>query len=240
MAVSERSRPDPGAARDLLGPGRRPRPGHGRDARGQRGGLGGEVARPGAGRPADLAAPLAAVLDTAAGRDPGGRGPPVARRGSGRLLRARADRSGGYYMNLKIRKRIGYPGQGKRPPFSDEAEYDLRDGLLDPVLERGPSTRPRPRRPIRSNRQRRSPSRSQGTATRPTSSSSAPGPAAPSRRATWPRRGSRSSASSRAGGRTRPTSRATSSRGARRRRALQPEPEHPQASRRLPARGLAP
>src|SRR4029453_7268972 len=44
----------------------------------------------------------------------------------------------GYYMNLKIRKRIGYPGQGKRPPFSDEAEYDLRDGLLDPVFERGP------------------------------------------------------------------------------------------------------
>ena len=30
------------------------------------------------------------------------------------------------------------PGQGKRPPFPDEAEYDLRDGLLDPVIERGP------------------------------------------------------------------------------------------------------
>ena len=41
-------------------------------------------------------------------------------------------------MNLKVRKRIRYPGQGKRPPFPDEAEYDLRDGLLDPVIERGP------------------------------------------------------------------------------------------------------
>jgi choline dehydrogenase-like flavoprotein len=40
-------------------------------------------------------------------------------------------------MNLKVRRRIGYPGQGKRPPYPDEAEYDLRDGLLDPVLERG-------------------------------------------------------------------------------------------------------
>ena len=47
-------------------------------------------------------------------------------------------------MNLKVRKRIRYPGQGKRPPFSDEAEYDLRDGLLDPVYARGRSTRRRP------------------------------------------------------------------------------------------------
>ena len=47
--------------------------------------------------------------------------------------------SGAYYMNLKVRKRIGFPGQGKRPPFSDEAEYDLRDGLLDPIIERAPS-----------------------------------------------------------------------------------------------------
>src|SRR5215207_6444395 len=46
--------------------------------------------------------------------------------------------SGSYYMNLKVRKRIGYPGQGKRLPFRDEAEYDLRDGLLDPVYARGP------------------------------------------------------------------------------------------------------
>ena len=47
--------------------------------------------------------------------------------------------SGAYFMNLKVRKRIGFPGQGKRPPFSDEAEYDLRDGLLDPILGRAPS-----------------------------------------------------------------------------------------------------
>jgi choline dehydrogenase-like flavoprotein len=41
-------------------------------------------------------------------------------------------------MNQKVRRRIGYPGQGKRPPYPDEADYDLRDGLLDPVIERGP------------------------------------------------------------------------------------------------------
>ena len=42
--------------------------------------------------------------------------------------------AGAYYMNVKVRRRIGYPGQGKRPPYPDEAEYDLREGLLDPVL----------------------------------------------------------------------------------------------------------
>src|SRR5687768_11225340 len=45
--------------------------------------------------------------------------------------------SGAYYMNLKVRKRIGYPGQKSNPPFPDEADYYL-EGLLDPVLERGP------------------------------------------------------------------------------------------------------
>jgi choline dehydrogenase-like flavoprotein len=38
--------------------------------------------------------------------------------------------SGAYYMNLKIRKRIGYPGQKANPPFPDEAEFYL-EGLLD-------------------------------------------------------------------------------------------------------------
>ncbi len=41
-------------------------------------------------------------------------------------------------MNLKVRKRIGYPGQGNRKPFEDEADYDLRDDMLDPVIDRGP------------------------------------------------------------------------------------------------------
>jgi hypothetical protein len=47
--------------------------------------------------------------------------------------------SGAYYMNLKVRKRIGYPGQKSNPPFPDEADYYLEGGLLDPVLARGSS-----------------------------------------------------------------------------------------------------
>jgi FAD binding domain len=46
--------------------------------------------------------------------------------------------AGAYTMNLKVRKRLGYPGQKHNPPFPDEAEYYLDGGLLEPVLDRGP------------------------------------------------------------------------------------------------------
>jgi choline dehydrogenase-like flavoprotein len=52
--------------------------------------------------------------------------------------------SGAYYMHLKVRKRIGYPGQKHDPPFPDEADYYLEGGLLDPVLERGALGKPTP------------------------------------------------------------------------------------------------
>lgn len=52
--------------------------------------------------------------------------------------------TGAYYMHPKVRKLIGYPGQRPTPIYPDEAEHDLRDGLLDPVIERGPIFRPAP------------------------------------------------------------------------------------------------
>lgn len=59
--------------------------------------------------------------------------------------------SGAYYMNLKVRKRIGYPGQKSNPPFPDEADYYL-EGLLPeremPLPERAPS-QPRSKRDVR-------------------------------------------------------------------------------------------
>ena len=99
------------------------------------------LARALAARP-DLGEALARVLDETAGRDP-----------AGEARRLHADDpegfaalskivSGAYFMNLKVRKRIRFPGQGKRPPFPDEADYDLRDGLLDPVLAHEPGERP--------------------------------------------------------------------------------------------------
>ena len=50
--------------------------------------------------------------------------------------------SGAYYMNVKVRKRIGYPGQKSNPPFPDEADYYL-EGLLPerdhPLPDRKPT-----------------------------------------------------------------------------------------------------
>ena len=51
---------------------------------------------------------------------------------------------GAYYLNPRVRKLIGYPGQKERPAYPDEAEYYLEGGLLDPVVERGPFYRPTP------------------------------------------------------------------------------------------------
>ncbi|MGH3016609.1 MAG: hypothetical protein ACRDNN_16815, partial [Gaiellaceae bacterium] len=93
----------------------------------------------------DLVEPLTRVLDGAAGRDPEEEARRLHAEDADGFSALAQIASGGYYMNLKVRKRIGYPGQGKRLPFSDEAEYDLRDGLLDPVYARGPvNTTPAP------------------------------------------------------------------------------------------------
>ncbi|MCC6223505.1 MAG: hypothetical protein IT201_08450 [Thermoleophilia bacterium] len=101
------------------------------------------LARVLAARP-DLEAELVRVLAGAAGREP-----------AAELRRLeREDRTGfetlalvvtsSYFLSPKVRRRIGYPGQVASPPYPDESDYHLRDGLLDPVLERGSIYRPTP------------------------------------------------------------------------------------------------
>jgi hypothetical protein len=46
--------------------------------------------------------------------------------------------AGAYLMAPDVRARIGYPGQHPDPPRIDEAADELSDGILDPVLARGP------------------------------------------------------------------------------------------------------
>ena len=87
----------------------------------------------------DLVETLERVLDAAAGHDPEAEARRLHADDTDGFRALATIVSGAYFMNLKVRKRIGFPGQGKRPPFSDEAEYDLRDGLLDPILGRAPS-----------------------------------------------------------------------------------------------------
>jgi choline dehydrogenase-like flavoprotein len=90
-----------------------------------------------AARP-DLVPALAELLDRAAGRDPDGEARRLHAEQPDAFSALSQIVSGAYYMNLKVRKRIGYPGQGNRKPFEDEADYDLRDDILDPVVDRGP------------------------------------------------------------------------------------------------------
>jgi hypothetical protein len=90
-----------------------------------------------AARP-DLREPLAARLAEAAGRD--------AREEVERLHVQDPDGfrlllsvvTAAYYSSPKVRRLVGYPGQRANEVFPDQAEYDLRDGILDPVRARGP------------------------------------------------------------------------------------------------------
>jgi hypothetical protein len=86
----------------------------------------------------DLVTPLRHLLDRAADCDPeeevrrlSGEDPD----GFGVLVLVV---TGSYYLNVKVRRRIGYPGQNAVPPYPDEADYYLDGGLLDPVRSRAP------------------------------------------------------------------------------------------------------
>ena len=90
-----------------------------------------------AARP-DLAEPLRAILTEAAARSP-----------EAAVARLRDDDlpsfqlllsvvTAAYYSSPKVRRLIGYPGQRATEVFPDQAEHDLRDGILDPVIARGP------------------------------------------------------------------------------------------------------
>jgi hypothetical protein len=46
--------------------------------------------------------------------------------------------TGAYFLHPRVRRLISYPGQKPDPAADDESDYWLRDGLLDPVIERGP------------------------------------------------------------------------------------------------------
>ncbi len=50
--------------------------------------------------------------------------------------------AGAYLMLPEVRRAIGYPGQAQRPPQFDQAAEEIMNGILDPVIERGPIYRP--------------------------------------------------------------------------------------------------
>ena len=52
--------------------------------------------------------------------------------------------SAGYFMSPVTRKALGYPGQESRPFDPDKTTEYLHDGLLQPVIDRGPIYMPTP------------------------------------------------------------------------------------------------
>ena len=52
--------------------------------------------------------------------------------------------AGAYLMNPRVRGLLGMPGDApkRNTAFPDESDYYLSDGILDPVLKRGPIYRP--------------------------------------------------------------------------------------------------
>lgn len=54
--------------------------------------------------------------------------------------------AGAWLLIPQVRERIGYPGQRRDPARLEEAADQLSDGILDPVMERGPIYRPTPAR----------------------------------------------------------------------------------------------
>jgi hypothetical protein len=96
-----------------------------------------------AARP-DLEDELLATLEAAAGREPAAEVERLRTREPARFEALSLLVTGAYYLHPRVRKLIGYPGQRRNPAYPDEAEWYLRDGLLDPVIGRGPIYRPTP------------------------------------------------------------------------------------------------
>ena len=52
--------------------------------------------------------------------------------------------SSAYYIAPEVHAALGYPGQQSRPATAEEEDDYLVDGLLQPVIDRGPVYRPTP------------------------------------------------------------------------------------------------
>ena len=90
----------------------------------------------------DLAEPLRALLAGAEGRPAEEEVARLREHDLGAFQMLHGVVVAAYYLSPKVRRLVGYPGQRPHEVFDDQAEYDLRDGLLDPVLARGPMWRP--------------------------------------------------------------------------------------------------
>jgi hypothetical protein len=87
------------------------------------------------------------MLDEAWGKDPATELKRLAAEDPDGLARLSFVLVGAYYLSPVVRRTLGYPGPKRLPARDDEADLYLTDGVLDPVLARGPIYRPTPPTP---------------------------------------------------------------------------------------------
>ena len=90
-----------------------------------------------------LAAGLADVLAAAKGREPAQVVANLARTDPSAHGVLTEVVTAAYFMNLDVRKAVGYTGQGPSP-LDPRVDY-MEDGLLESVIKRGPIYRPTPK-----------------------------------------------------------------------------------------------
>ena len=90
-----------------------------------------------------LGASLANVLAGAAGREPAEFVAGLARTDPAAYGILTEAVTAAYFMNPDVRKAVGYAGQGPSP-IDPRVDY-MEDGLLEPVIKRGPIYRPTPK-----------------------------------------------------------------------------------------------
>ena len=91
----------------------------------------------------DLAKPLNVILQSAKGRNPAEVVAQLQDENPASFAALAEIVAGAYFMNPQVRVAIGYHGQVPQP-LASRPDH-LNDGLLQPVIDRGPSYRPTPR-----------------------------------------------------------------------------------------------
>ena len=91
----------------------------------------------------DLAKPLNVILQSAKGRNPAEVVAQLQDENPASFAALAEIVAGAYFMNPQVRVAIGYHGQVPQP-LASRPDH-LNDGLLQPVIDRGPIYRPTPR-----------------------------------------------------------------------------------------------
>jgi hypothetical protein len=92
----------------------------------------------------DLGEPLQRLSERARGADPAGEVERLQAEEPDAFEALSTAIAGAYFLNPDVRRRMGYPGQERRPIEAEDPPDYEQDGLLASVVERGTIYRPTP------------------------------------------------------------------------------------------------